>query len=75
MSFDYSKVFEILEKGLRVIPILIDTGSDVIGLVNRMTKVAADAKDGKKVDPQEIGELEAELDTALAEFNAPLPPE
>lgn len=72
---DYSKVFEILEKGLKLIPVLIDTGSDVIGLVNRMSKVAADAKEGKQVDPQEIGELEADLDATLDEINAPLPPE
>ncbi len=72
---DYVKIFGILEKGLSLIPTLIATGSDIVSLVQRMTKVAAAAKEGKTVDKVEIDALEAELDAALAEFNAPLPPE
>lgn len=68
-------IFGILEKGLSLLPVLISTGTSVVSIIQRMTKVAAAAKEGKTVDKAEIDALEAELDTALAEFNAPLPPE
>lgn len=68
-------ILGILEKGLSLLPTLISTGQDVIGLINRMTAVAKDAKEGKQVSQAEIDALEADLDAKLAEFNAPLPPE
>lgn len=68
-------IFGLLEKGISLIPTLIDAGVSITSLVQRMTKVAADAKEGKTVDAAEIASLEAELDSMLAEFNAPLPPE
>ena len=68
-------IFTILEKGLSLLPTLIDAGMSVTNLIQRMTKVAADAKEGKTVDAAEIASLEADLDASLAEFNSPLPPE
>lgn len=72
---DVTTIFGLLEKGLRLIPVLIDTGSNVVSLVQRMTAVAEKAKNGEQVDPAEIAALEADLDAKFAEFNAPLPPE
>ena len=68
-------IFGVLEKGLSLLPTLIQTGMDVTNIIGKMTKVAADAKEGKVVPKSEIAALEADLDSALAEFNSPLPPE
>lgn len=65
-------VFAILEKGLSLIPVLLEAGAEIIPLVQRMQQVAADAKAGKQVDPATLDSLEADLDSALADFNQPM---
>lgn len=66
-------IFQIIEKGLTVIPLLISAGTTVIPLVNRLTQLAKGGAEGT-VTKEELEALEADLDAALAEFNAPLPP-
>lgn len=68
-------IFGLLEKGITLLPALVSAGMDIYNLATRMAKVAKDAKDGKPVEQSELDALESELDAALAEFNAPLPPE
>lgn len=66
-------IFSIIEKGLTVIPLLIQAGSTVMPLIERLRAVAKGGTEGTVT----IGELEAlerDLDAALDEFNAPLPP-
>lgn len=70
---NYTVVFDVLQKGLTLLPILISAGTNVIALIERMRNVAAAAKEGKQVDPAELAALEADLDAALAEFNSDLP--
>lgn len=72
---DAVAIFGLLEKGLRLIPVLVDTGASIVGLVQRMTSVAERAKKGETIPLSELEALEADLDASLAEFNAPLPPE
>lgn len=67
-------IFGLLEKGLQLIPVLVDTGVSIVGLVQRMTSVAERAKKGETIPLSELEALEADLDAGLAEFNAPLPP-
>lgn len=66
-------VFQIIEKGLTVIPLLISAGATVAPLVARLIKVAKGGAEGK-ISDAELSALEADLDAALDEFNAPLPP-
>lgn len=65
-------VFTILEKGLAILPTLITAGAEVIPLIERMHQVSVDAKAGKHVDAATLDALEADLDTALADFNTPM---
>jgi hypothetical protein len=71
---DYGKILDILGKGLKLIPTLIEVGGDVLGTTQKMLKVAEDAKAGKVVPESELAALEAELDAMLDEFNSPMPP-
>lgn len=65
----------VIEKGLTVLPSLIEAGVSVAGTISKMLAVAEQAKQGKVVPQSELEALEAELDAMLEEFNAPLPPE
>ena len=67
-------IFGIIEKGLTVIPLLIQAGTTVVPLVNRLVAVAKGGADGTVTD-EELTALEADLDAALGEFNSPLPPD
>ncbi len=67
-------IFQIIEKGLTVLPLLISAGTTVIPLIDRLRKIAGGGADGT-VTQAELDALEADLDAALAEFNSPLPPE
>lgn len=67
-------VFALLEKGLRLMPLLIAAGADIVTLVERLGNLAKAGADGKVTD-EELAALEADLDAKLAEFNAPLPPD
>lgn len=70
---DYAKIFTVLQKGLELIPTLINAGSTVIPLIKRMTEVAKGGAEGT-VTETELEALERDLDAALDEFNSPLPP-
>jgi hypothetical protein len=66
-------IFTIIEKGLTVIPLLLNAGATIIPLINRLTAVAKGGADGT-ITESELVALEADLDAALDEFNSPLPP-
>lgn len=66
-------IFALLEKGLTALPLLIDAGMNIYNLVERLKTVAAAAKNGESVSDADLSALEAELDSALAEFNSDLP--
>lgn len=70
---DYVKILTILQKGIELIPALISAGATVVPLVKRLTEVAKGGVEGT-VTETELKALEADLDAALDEFNAPLPP-
>lgn len=67
-------IFSIIEKGLTLVPLLIQAGSTVIPLIERLKAVAKGGAEGT-VTQAELEALEADLDSALEEFNSPLPPE
>lgn len=66
-------IFAILEKGLTVIPLLIQAGATVGPLITRLIAVTKGGAEGT-VTLTELEALEADLDAALGEFNSPLPP-
>jgi len=70
---DYVKILTVLQKGIELIPALINAGATVVPLIKRMTEVAKGGVEGTVTDT-ELTALEADLDAALDEFNSPLPP-
>lgn len=68
-----AQIFDIIQKGLTVIPLLISAGATVIPLIERLKAVIKGGAEGT-VTQTELEALEADLDAALDEFNSPLPP-
>ena len=64
-------IFSIIEKGLTLIPVLIQAGQEVIPLIQRLTQVAKGGAAGT-VTQEELDALEKDLDQALNDFNTPM---
>lgn len=69
---DAAAVFAIIDKGLSLLPILMQAGESVIEIINRMRAVVAAQAAGQTVSDDELNALEADLDAAIAKFNAPM---
>ncbi len=67
-------IFELIAKGLALIPILVDAGVNITSRVQQLTALAKGGAEGTLSD-DEIAKIRADFDKDLAEFNAPLPPE
>ncbi len=66
-------IFDIIQKGLTVIPLLISAGTTVLPLIERLKAVVKGGAEGTITEAELIA-LERDLDAALDEFNSPLPP-
>lgn len=64
-------IFSLIEKGLTLVPILIQAGTEVIPLINQIRKIAQGGADGTITQAQ-LDALEADLDSALDNFNKPM---
>ena len=64
-------VLTLIQKGLTLVPILIQAGEEVLPLIQRLTQIAKGGADGT-VTVDELTALEADLDAQLADFNKPM---
>ena len=64
-------VFALIEKGLTLVPLLINAGQEVIPLINRIREIAKGGATGT-ISADELTALEADLDAALEDFNKPI---
>lgn len=71
---DSAVIFALLEKGLALLPSLIEAGINVKNTIERLRAVAAAKAAGQDVSQADVDALEAELDGNLAEFNKPMDP-
>jgi hypothetical protein len=71
---DMTKVLSALEKGLKLLPSIVEAGEDIASTVEQMVTVAAKAKNGT-VTAADVTALETHLDQQIADFNSDMPPE
>jgi hypothetical protein len=64
-----AEILALVEKGLTLLPLLIQAGEEITPLVERLIKVAKGGADGT-VTAEELRNLEADIDTDLDSFNA-----
>jgi hypothetical protein len=64
-----AEILALVEKGLTLLPLLIQAGEEITPLVERLIKVAKGGVEGTVTD-EELRNLEADIDTDLDSFNA-----
>lgn len=70
---DAAAIFALISKGLALVPILIQAGVEIETIIANLKALSDSAQAGTVTDEQ-LNALEAELDSAIAEFNAPMDP-
>lgn len=68
---DFGAIFSLVQKGLQLIPVLIEAGETVIPIVNKLVVLTQHAKEGAVTD-EDLATLEAELDALMDSFNEPM---
>lgn len=68
---DAVAIFALISKGLTLLPILIQAGAEVGSIIQNMKSLSDSAASGTVTDDQ-LNTLEAELDAAIEQFNAPM---
>jgi hypothetical protein len=68
---DAAAIFALISKGLSLLPILIQAGAEVGTIIQNLKNLSDSAQAGTVTDNQ-LNALEAELDAAIAQFNAPM---
>lgn len=68
---DAVAIFALISKGLTLLPILIQAGAEVGSIIQNMKSLSDSAVSGTVTDDQ-LNTLEAELDAAIEQFNAPM---
>jgi hypothetical protein len=70
---DPTLLFDLITKGLQLLPTLITAGSQVVQTIEDLKTLSQAGSDGE-VDDQVMTDIEARFDANVAKFNAPLPP-
>ncbi len=71
---DVIGIFELIAKGVSLIPTLVDAGVNITTRVEQLVTLAKGGADGT-LDDAAIAKIRADFDADLAEFNSDLPPE
>lgn len=68
---DAASIFALISKGLALLPILIQAGTEVGTIIQNLKNLSDSAQAGTVTDDQ-LAALETELDAAIAQFNTPM---
>lgn len=69
---DTVAIFSLIEKGLTLLPMLIDAGVSIESRVQQLIALAKGGQDGT-ITPEELAKIRADFDKDLAEINADIP--
>lgn len=69
---DITTILPILEKGLQLLPIIIQAGEDVAPAIKVMYNLVIGAQAGTITDV-ELTDAEVKLDQMISDFNEPMP--
>jgi hypothetical protein len=69
---DVTAIFTLIQKGLSLLPILIQAGEDVGSAVTNLQKLADAGAAGTSISDADLATIEAQFDSDLAEFNKPM---
>lgn len=67
-------IFGLIEKGLTLLPILVDAGVSIATRVQQLIALSKGGADGTLTE-EDIAKIRADFDADLDAFNAPMPPD
>lgn len=69
---DTKLIFELIEKGITLIPTLVEAGIDITKKIQQIKALAEAGKNGAIISDEELAKIRAEFDADLDSFNEPL---
>lgn len=66
-----TQILALVGQGLALLPVLIETGTNVVARIEQMSALASAGANGTITDAQ-IAAYRAQLDADLADFNTPI---
>ena len=66
-------IFGLIQKGLTLLPLLLQGGMDIANTIASLQKLAQAGAAGTTISDADLAVIEAQFDADLTEFNSPLP--
>ena len=67
------QIFDLIEKGLTLLPILVDAGISITTTIQHLLLLNKAAAAGGAITPAELAKIRADFDSDLDDFNKPMP--
>jgi hypothetical protein len=64
-------IFDLIEKGLTLLPLLVDAGVNITARVQQLIALNKAASGGAAISATELAKIRSEFDTDLDDFNSP----
>ena len=65
-------IFELIEKGITLIPTLVNAGIDITDKIQHIKTLAEAGKNGTMISDADLAKIRADFDADLADFNKPM---
>lgn len=65
-------LFTLIEKGVTLLPTLIQAGIDVTAKIKQIKMLADAGKNGTMISDEELAKIRADFDASLDDFNTPM---
>ena len=66
------EIFTLIEKGLTLIPILVDAGISITAKIQQLIALNKAAAGGAPISDAELAKIRADFDSDLDDFNKPM---
>lgn len=65
-------IFSLIEKGITLIPTLVEAGIDITKKIQQIKMLAEAGKTGTMISDEELAKIRADFDADLDDFNKPM---
>jgi len=66
------EIFTLIEKGLTLLPLLVDAGISITNKVEQLIALNKAAAGGTPISAEDLAKIRADFDSDLDDFNAPI---
>lgn len=67
------QIFDLIEKGLTLLPLLVDAGINITTRIQQLIALNKAAAAGGTISDAELAKIRADFDSDLDDFNSPMP--